>query len=106
MRTYCLSYDAVDSNKYKNDPNYFRRLIINTLLENGCENFHMPVASTIIFDYPYSSIDRLNLDFRIGVGAQIYYNLCLVSTDGSRSFSVGNPDIKLSQEFDDFIKSL
>ncbi|MFC1222697.1 hypothetical protein ACFE6N_02745 [Pedobacter sp. BG31] len=106
MRTYCLTYDAVDSDKYKKDPNYFRRLIVKTLLENDCENFHMPVSSTIIFDYPFSLLDNLNLKFRIGVGAQIYYNLCLVSTNGNRSFIVGNPDNKLSQEFDEFVKSL
>ncbi|WP_113663837.1 hypothetical protein [Pedobacter nanyangensis] len=105
MRTYCLTYDAVDSEKYKKDPNYFREKIVNALKGLECENFHMPVATTIIFDHPFSDIDSLSLRFRIAMNSEIYFFLCLIGQSEKRPFLNQWINQKLSDEFDEFVSN-
>jgi len=103
MRSYCLTYDAVDSDRYKQDPNYFRNKIISSLKNLQCENFHMPVATTIIFDHPFPDIDSLSLRFRAAMNSEIYFFLCLIAQSDRRPFLNKWINQNLSDEFDEFI---
>jgi len=107
MRSYCLTYDAKDSTKYQNAPDFYRKIIIETLIVAGCSDFFMPVATTIIFSYESHNISTLNNLIKSELSKHVYYHLSLIAKNTSgNDYVKGNPDKILSENFDDFVKSL
>ncbi|NII85673.1 hypothetical protein [Pedobacter sp. SG908] len=107
MRSYCLTYDAKDSKKYQNDSDFYRRIITETLIEAGCSDFFMPVATTIIFSYESHNISTLNSLIESELSKHMYYHLSLIAiTTNGDNYVKGNPDKNLSKNFDEFVKSL
>jgi hypothetical protein len=108
MRKYCISYDATDSKKYQQDPTFYRKIVVEALAEIGCTDFHMPVATTILFHYEDNNIITLNNQIKGKLEKLIFYYLCLVAqnSESKKTFDVGNPDNDLGESFDDFVETL